>query len=127
MILKEKDSITLRLQQLEQIQKLTYLSEVQRAEVEKKLKILKAGDTGEQDSAYFINFDYQDSQNYVVIHDLRIEYGGFFAQIDHLLINRFLHFFILETKYFSQGIKITHQGEFLRWQNNRYRVYPSYE
>jgi hypothetical protein len=56
---------------------------------------------------------YKDSKNWVIIHDLRIEYGGLVAQIDHLLINRFLDFYVLETKHYSQGVKVTERGEFL--------------
>jgi hypothetical protein len=56
----------------------------------------------------------------VIIHDLRIEYGGLVAQIDHLLINRFLDFYVLETKHYSQGVKVTERGEFLAVYRNRY-------
>lgn len=35
---------------------------------------------------------YKDSQNWAVIHDLRIEHRGRVAQIDHLLINPKKHF-----------------------------------
>jgi hypothetical protein len=37
------------------------------------------------------------------------------AQIDHLLINRFLDVYVLESKNFYYGIKITPEGEFLVW------------
>ena len=45
-----------------------------------------------------------------VIHDLRIECEGRVAQIDHLLIGRFLDIWVCETKNFSEGIAINEQG-----------------
>lgn len=54
-----------------------------------------------------------------VIHDLRLVIDGRVAQIDHLLIHRTLDVFVLETKHFHAGLKITENGEFLRW--NRYK------
>jgi hypothetical protein len=81
---------------------------------------LKAGIKGEQDSAYFIDFHYgESSKNWAVIHDLRLEHGGRVVQIDHLLLNRFSEIYVLETKQFNSGIKITEEGEFLRWNDYR--------
>src|SRR3546814_954592 len=65
-----------------------------------------AGQTGERDSAYLIDFDYASSPNWAVIHDLRLEHGSRTAQIDHLLINRWMDVYVLETKHFHAGIKI---------------------
>ena len=88
-------------------------------QAEKEFKILKSGNQGEQNSAYFIDFYYKDSQNWAIIHDLRIEHDGLTAQIDHLLLNRCLDFYVLETKHYARGIKITEYGEFLvEYQNN---------
>jgi hypothetical protein len=82
--------------------------------------ILKAGIKGEADSAYLIDFHYGEvSRNWAVIHDLRLEHGGRVAQIDHVLINRFLEVYALETKHFNSGVKITEEGEFLRWNDWR--------
>ncbi len=77
--------------------------------------IRKAGLKGEAESAYLIDFDFAQSKNWVVIHDLRLEHAGRVAQIDHLLINRWLDFYVLESKHFHAGLKITDDGEFLRW------------
>lgn len=83
--------------------------------LEQELRILRAGIKGEQESAYLIDFDYGESKNNMVIHDLRIEAKGRVAQIDHLIINRLLDVLVLETKHFHAGIKISEEGEFLRW------------
>ena len=62
-----------------------------------------------------------------VIHDLRLEIGGRTAQIDHLLIHRTLNVFVLESKHFHSGLKISDIGEFLRWNDfkKNYEGMPS--
>ena len=87
----------------------------------------KAGFKGEAESSYLINFDFADSPNWAVLHDLRLEHGNRTAQIDHLLINRWMEFFVLETKHFNAGIRINEDGEFLYWNKraNRYEGMPS--
>jgi hypothetical protein len=81
----------------------------------KELAIRRAGVKGESESAYLIDFHFGSSVNWVVIHDLRIEYDSRVAQIDHLLINRWMECYVLETKHFRDGVKITDDGEFMRW------------
>lgn len=120
MLIKEKAHSEKSIQILETIANLSGIGDDTAAKVEKELKTLKAGDQGESDSAYFIDFHYKENKNWAVIHNLRIEYGGNVAQIDHLLINRFLQFYVLETKSYTSGIKITERGEFLFWHKNRY-------
>ncbi len=120
MLIKEKDPSDQAIQELEAITKIPGLAKDTMAKVEKELKTLKAGNRGESDSAYFIDFHYRSNQNWVVIHDLRIEYGGNVAQIDHVLITRFLEFYVLESKSYAYGLKITDRGEFLFRDGNRY-------
>lgn len=92
-----------------------------------ELRRRKAGIKGEKDSAYLIDFDFRKSPNWAVIHDLRLVHNGRTAQIDHLLINRWMDVYVLETKHFHSGIKITEEGEFLRWNDFRktYEGMPS--
>lgn len=86
--------------------------------IDRELRTVRAGIKGEQESAYLIDFHLRDSKNTAVIHDLRLVLDdGRVAQIDHLLIHRTYRFFILETKHFSHGVKITDEGEFLRWND----------
>lgn len=92
-------------------------ADAKRAETE--LRIRRAGLRGEREAAYLIDFDYAASQNWAVVHDLRLEHGGRVAQIDHLLINRWMDVYVLETKSFNAGVKITDDGEFLRWNDYR--------
>lgn len=84
-----------------------------------ELRIRKAGLKGESESAYLIDFHFARSPNWAVIHDLRLEHRERSAQIDHLLINRWLDIYVLESKHFHAGLKITDDGEFLRWDSYR--------
>lgn len=84
-------------------------------QAEAELRNRKAGLRGERDSAYLIDFDFAQSGNWAVLHDLRLEHGSRTAQIDHLLINRWMQVYVLESKHFHAGVKITEEGEFLRW------------
>jgi len=79
--------------------------------IEAEIRNISSGIKGEQDAAYEIDFYYGPSKNWAVIHDLRVEHKGCVAQIDHLLINRFLDFWVCESKRFSEGIAINEQGE----------------
>lgn len=65
------------------------------------------------------------SKNRIVIHDLRIEHDGRVAQIDHLVLNRLLEVYVLETKHFSEGVSINEQGEFSIWFGGKPRGIPS--
>jgi hypothetical protein len=88
--------------------------------IERELRFIKSGDKGETDAAYFIDFHFASSNNWAVIHDLRLEHQGRVAQLDHLLINRFFNVYALETKNFSYGVRITDTGEFLVNYNSKY-------
>ena len=95
------------------------LSENKRFLIERELQFLKSGEQGEKDSAYYIDFIYSASKNWAVIHDLRLEFDGKVAQIDHLMINRLFDMYVLETKNYSDGLKITSTGEFQITCNNK--------
>ncbi|WP_052808339.1 nuclease-related domain-containing protein [Methyloterricola oryzae] len=98
-----------------------------RRQIEEEIRIVRAGQKGESESAYFIDFDFAQSPDIAVIHDLRIEFNDRVAQIDHLLIHSSLACFVLETKHCYSGVKITESGEFLRWNHDQknYEGMPS--
>lgn len=79
--------------------------------IEQEIRNIQAGLKGEQESAYEIDFHYGASKNWMIIHDFRIECDGRTAQIDHLIINRFLDIWVCESKHFSEGITINEHGE----------------
>lgn len=124
MLIKKPDDLTTLLAALES-QAAGSGPEAKRAAVE--LRNRKAGLRAERESAYLIDHDFAASKNWAVIHDLRLEHSQRVAQIDHVLINRWLQVYVLETKGFHDGVKINEEGEFLRWNNfaKRYEGMPS--
>lgn len=119
MIIKPKDPILQAQGQLEALLAQS-LTAKQRFLVERELSTLLAGARGEQDSAYFLDFAFGKSDNWAVIHDLRLEHAGRVSQIDHLAINRFLDIYVLETKNFFYGMKVNERGEFDIWTGKIY-------
>lgn len=122
MIIKSMDNKENNLTSLEQLLKQPNLTPVQQNAIEKEIRILLAGIKGEKEAAYLIDFSFNNSKNNLVIHDLRLDINGRIAQIDHLILNRSLIIFVLETKHFNSGIKINDNGEFLRW-NDYKKIY----
>lgn len=127
MLIKSADSKNEALGRLEQLLHDYDLTDYQYNQIKREIYMLKAGLKGEEDSAYLLNFHFKDSEYSILIHDLRLEINGRVAQIDHLLINRALRVFVLESKHFHAGIKITEQGEFLSWNDykKQYEGIPS--
>lgn len=117
MLIKIADNKSTDLMLLERLLTYPNLTDIQKKNIEQELRFLKAGLKTEADVQYLIDFDFKDSKNYAVIHDLRLEVNGRVAQIDHLLINRTLDTFVLETKSFHAGLKINDNGEFLKWNS----------
>lgn len=117
MLIKQADDQSLVIEELELLARTSVGTEAKRASDESRRR--KAGLKGESESAYLIDFDYAKSANWAVIHDLRIEHGGRTAQIDHLMLNRWMEVYVLESKHFHAGIKITEDGEFMRWNSFR--------
>lgn len=101
MLLKSADSKEGLVAQLEGL--LATAPNDKRPKIKSELFAMRAGITGENDASYLINFDYEKSENWVVLHDLRLEAKGRVAQIDHLLVNRFLGCYVLESKHFNSG------------------------
>lgn len=120
MILKQRDSRDKDIEELQRLLTLS-LSAKQRCFVERELKHVRSGEHGEQNSAYYIDFRHTTTKNTVVIHDLRIQHRGAVAQIDHLLIDRLLNIYVLESKNYYYGIKITDNGEFMIWTGKTFQ------
>lgn len=84
--------------------------------IERELRMMRAGIAAERDAAGLIDGYLKDSTRTAVVHDLRlVSGGGQAAQIDHLLIHRSRRFYLLDTKHFRHGLRITEDGDFLRW------------
>lgn len=93
------------------------LGVAQRREIDQKLRFMRAGLRAEEEAAYHIELFFGRSPNFMTIHDLRFEVGGYSAQIDHLVLNRLSEIWVCESKHFVEGATINEQGEWSR----RYR------
>lgn len=124
MIIKKMDS---RKEEMGELSSLLNgeLTPNQRFLIERELKAMRSGAHGEKDSVYYIDFYYENSKNWVVIHDLRLEHEDQVAQIDHILMNRVFDMYVLESKSYSHGIKITPEGEFQAYYGKQCFGIPS--
>ena len=100
-------------------------SEKQKYLIRQELKKLESGMKGEQETAYFIDFNLKDSENYMVLHDLRFEIDGLTAQIDHLLINKAVGIILVETKNTQAEVSINDDGTMLYDYNNKLYNLPN--
>ncbi|HSB80836.1 MAG TPA: nuclease-related domain-containing protein, partial [Candidatus Methylomirabilis sp.] len=125
MLLKAPDDKSHLFAELERLA--TVASAGQKRQIAEEVRILRAGFSGERESVYLLDFYLKASRNTTVIHDLRLDLNGRVAQIDHVLLHRTLNVFVLETKHFQSGLKITEDGEFLRWNpsTKTYQGMPS--
>ena len=125
MILKHKDDLAPQTAELERLLALANLSKEQRDNLKDELAAMRAGNKGEKEAAYHIDFGWKDGKNSAVIHDLRIEHGGRVAQIDHLILMRTLDCHLLETKGFSSDVRISQRGEWESRTRFGWRGIPS--
>lgn len=112
MILKSADNKSKRLQLLEDLQQSTQLDDYQRRWLRQQLPRERKGIQGEKDAAFFLDQHFKDGKNHVVMHDLRFVVDGDVAQIDHLIINRGLGMYLIETKNYKGNLIINEHGEF---------------
>ena len=112
MLIKSADDKSKRITLLEELQKSVLLDRGQRDWLGEELVRTKRGMQGERDAAHYLDNYLKDDPDRAVIHDLRISVDGQVAQIDHLVMTRAMHFYLLETKNFSGSVHINEQGEF---------------
>ena len=65
----------------------------------------KKGFDNEKQVAYLIDFHYKDIESSIVMHDVRLDYNGRTAQIDHLIISHGF-VFVIESKMYSGSLEI---------------------
>lgn len=98
----------------EQLEELTALSDKiptsAKKAFERDLRLLKAGIYGEDNIAYELKNSHMPMW---VIHDLYLEYEGFTAQIDYLIITR-KRKFVVECKNLVGNIEVNSNGDFIR-------------
>lgn len=113
MLIKSPDDKKKRLRLLEELRNSDRLTERQKDWLQGEYRRLAPGIAGERDAAHYLDLSFSDSKNHVVLHDLRLEADGQIAQIDHLVVDRLLTFFLLETKTYNGSLHINEQGEFM--------------
>ena len=119
MLIKSADDKTKDISSLESILTRSDLTNVTKKRIEQEIKNIHAGMKGEREAAYEINFHFEASPYWALIHDLIIECNGRVAQIDHLIINRKMDIWVCESKHFSEGIAINENGECNAFYNNK--------
>lgn len=112
MLLKAADDKSKRVRLLQTLQDSNTLNASQKKWLRDELMRLTKGIEGERDSAYYIDGHFKDSKNHVVVHDLRFVVDDEVAQIDHLVINRVLGIYLVETKNYACNLLINERGEF---------------
>lgn len=124
MLLKDADDRTQDLEILGRLMKDSNTPDATKRKIEREIANIRSGIKGEKEAAYEIDAAFR-TRNWFVIHDLRIEHEGLVAQIDHLLIDRFLNIYLCESKRFGEGVAVNDQGEFSAFFNGRPYGIPS--
>jgi hypothetical protein len=112
MIIKSADDKTETLKTLQALLLHPDATSTIKKSIEQQIKNIKAGAKNETDVAFDMAHHFGSSENWMIIHDLRIEYDGEIAQIDHLILNRLLEAWVCESKHFSEGVAIDEHGGF---------------
>lgn len=125
MILKDKDPIQPSIDLLESLASTPGIDGRSATAIRREIGAMRSGAKGERECAYHLDGVVKDHPNRVLIHDLRIEHDGEVAQFDHLLINRSMDVWILESKSYLNGFRISERGEFAYWYDGHYHDIPS--
>lgn len=125
MIIKEADDKKPQISALQALAERPACKADVRKRIEQEIRNIQAGIRGEEEAAYEIKVHYGESRNWAVIHDLRVEFGDLVAQIDHLVINRWLDVWVCESKHFSEGVSINEHGEFVAFFGSKPYGVPS--
>lgn len=112
MLIKPADDKTRDIQTLTELASRPGVPSDIRHRIEQEIRNIRAGQKGEAEAAYEMEFHFAASKNWMLIHDLRLECDGRVAQIDHLLLNRMMEIYVCESKRFGEGIAINEHGEF---------------
>lgn len=125
MLIKQADDKSKDIQALQELAARSDATPDIRQRIEQEIRNIRSGMKGEAEAAYEMEFHYSASKNWMLIHDLRLECGGRVAQIDHLLLNRFMEIYVCESKRFGEGIAINEHGEFAAFYGSKPYGVPS--
>ena len=96
----------------------------QQALIRADLARVENGYQAEKDNAYYLDFAFKDDSNHILLHDIRIEYNGQVAQIDHILISR-LRIEVLESKSFTGMLTIKGDGSLNVEYGKKVQTFPN--
>uniref|UniRef100_UPI004047DD71 NERD domain-containing protein n=1 Tax=Rheinheimera sp. TaxID=1869214 RepID=UPI004047DD71 len=85
---------------------------------------LDAGIKQEHDVAFYLRRAYKNSEQVMVLNDLRIEHDGESAQIDHLIVYTY-GFIVVESKSIRGEVKVNEYGEWIRSYKGQWNGMPS--
>lgn len=125
MLIKQPDDKTSDIQYLRGLAARPEVPADIRKSIEQEIRYMQSGMKGEAEAAYEMQFHFGASKNWMLIHDLRIECEGRVAQIDHLILNRFMEIYVCESKRFSEGVGINEHGEFSAFYGGKPYGVPS--
>ncbi len=125
MIVKKADDKQPQLEMLRELLAYPDADAGTKKRIEQEIRNIQAGTKGETEAAYEMQVHYGASKNWMIINDLRIEHDGLVAQIDHLIINRFMDIWVCESKHFAEGVAINEHGEFSAFFGSRPYGVPS--
>lgn len=125
MIIKAAESRDADIEALNALMALPHVDNATKNKIDREIRNIRSGMAGEKEAAYNIDFHYENSKNWMVIHDLRLQHQGQSAQIDHVLINRFMEVYVCESKRFGEGITINEHGEFSAYYQGKAYGIPS--
>ena len=112
MLIKPRDRST-EVDDLAAIARRADLSSETKSWVERELRIARLGQRGERAAEHEIEFHFARRPDVATLHGLRLEYDGRSAQIDHLIVTRYLDIWVCESKAFTGRVEINDYGE---WQ-----------
>lgn len=84
---------------------------------------LKAGVGAEKQMAHYLDRHFAARERFLVLHDLRFEFEGEIAQIDHLVVHPY-GVAIIESKSVSTAVRLNAVGEWERRRNGSWAGMP---
>jgi hypothetical protein len=125
MIIKSKDDTRAAIARLHDLLVRRKNSKKQQAAVEEELSRALAGAQGENEAARCIDRALEGSEDWAVIHDLRLERKGRVAQIDHLLIGRRFDLLVIGSRHVATALRVDSGGEFHIRSGSGWKTIPS--
>lgn len=92
--------------------------------IQTDLKRIENGYKSEKENAYYLDFEFKNSTHSIILHDIRLEYNGRTAQIDHIFIGR-TGVTLLESKSFTGELTIKDDGSLLVKYGSNINTYPN--